>query len=180
VFFPLFLLIAIAICLEDAGPILYYQTRVGKNGDLFRFYKFRSMVRNADEIKAQLEAQNEAIGPIFKIRNDPRVTRVGRVLRRYSLDELPQMVNVLRGEMSLVGPRPHLPKEVECYTGRQIKRLTVQPGLLCFREVFGRSKMTFEEWVDLDLLYIEHRSFRTDAQILMRTIPAILSAEGAC
>jgi lipopolysaccharide/colanic/teichoic acid biosynthesis glycosyltransferase len=178
--FPLFLVIALAIFLEDAGPILYYQTRVGKDGTLFRFYKFRSMVRNADAIKTRLEAQNEAIGPIFKMRHDPRVTRVGRVLRKYSLDELPQLVNVLRGEMSLVGPRPHLPKEVECYTERQLPRLTVQPGLLCFREVFGRSNMGFEQWVELDLLYIEHRSFRTDMQILMRTIPAVLSAEGAC
>jgi lipopolysaccharide/colanic/teichoic acid biosynthesis glycosyltransferase len=179
-FFPFFLLIALVIFFEDAGPILYYQTRVGKDGVLFRFYKFRSMVRNADAIKAQLEAQNEAAGPIFKMRHDPRVTRVGRVLRKYSLDELPQLVNVLRGEMSLVGPRPHLPKEVECYAERQLPRLRVQPGLLCFREVFGRSNMTFEEWVDLDLLYIQHRSFRTDIQILMRTIPAVLSAEGAC
>jgi lipopolysaccharide/colanic/teichoic acid biosynthesis glycosyltransferase len=178
--FPLFLLIALVIFVEDAGPILYYQTRVGKEGTLFRFYKFRSMVQNADAIKRQLEAQNEAVGPIFKMKNDPRITRAGRILRRYSLDELPQLVNVLRGEMSLVGPRPHLPSEVACYTERQCRRLQVQPGLLCFREVFGRSNMAFQEWVELDLLYIEHRSLRTDWQILMRTLPAVLSAEGAC
>jgi lipopolysaccharide/colanic/teichoic acid biosynthesis glycosyltransferase len=138
------------------------------------------MVRNADAIKGQLESHNEAVGPIFKMKNDPRVTNIGRILRRYSLDELPQLVNVLRGEMSLVGPRPHLPSEVACYTERQGQRLKVQPGLLCFREVFGRSKMSFHEWVELDLLYLEHRSFRTDWRILRRTLPAVLSAEGAC
>jgi lipopolysaccharide/colanic/teichoic acid biosynthesis glycosyltransferase len=177
--FPIFALVALAVFLEDRGPILYYQVRVGKNGKGFRFYKFRSMVTNADAIKAKLAAQNEADGPIFKMSNDPRITRIGRVLRRYSIDELPQLMNVLRGEMSLVGPRPHLPSEAALYTERQQLRTQVQPGLLCFREVFGRSKMTFEEWVELDLLYIEHRSVRTDLLILMRTIPAVLSAEGA-
>jgi lipopolysaccharide/colanic/teichoic acid biosynthesis glycosyltransferase len=179
ILFPIFFLVALAIYLEDRGPIFYYQTRVGKNGMHFRFYKFRSMVRNADAIKAQLEAKNEAIGPIFKMKDDPRITRTGRFIRRYSLDELPQLLNVLRGEMSMVGPRPHLPKEVAQYTPRQTDRLKVQPGLLCFREVFGRSKMNFEQWVELDLLYIEHRSFWTDLRILLRTIPAVLSAEGA-
>jgi lipopolysaccharide/colanic/teichoic acid biosynthesis glycosyltransferase len=177
--FPVFLIVAVAIYLEDPGPIFYFQERVGKNGTHFKFFKFRSMVRNADEIKAQLAARNEAVGPIFKMKNDPRITRVGRFIRRYSLDELPQLMNVLRGDMSLVGPRPHLPKEVAVYTPRQADRLKVQPGLLCFREVFGRSKMDFEQWVELDLLYIEHRSLWTDLRILLRTIPAVVSAEGA-
>jgi lipopolysaccharide/colanic/teichoic acid biosynthesis glycosyltransferase len=177
--FPVFLMVATLIYLEDRGPIFYYQTRVGKKGRRFRFFKFRSMVQEADIIKANLQEQNEAKGPIFKMRNDPRITRIGRFIRRYSIDELPQLVNVLRGEMSLVGPRPHLPSEVERYNEKQSKRLEVQPGLICFREVLGRSNMTFEQWVELDLLYIEHRSWSTDGTILVRLIPAVLSADGA-
>ena len=172
-------IVALVIWFEDRGPIFYYQVRVGRDGRHFRFYKFRSMVQNADAIKAQLEAQNEADGPIFKMKNDPRITRIGRIIRRYSVDELPQLLNVLRGDMSLIGPRPHLPREVALYTERQHDRLKVQPGLLCLREVLGRSNMTFEQWVELDLLYIQYRSFQTDMRILLRTIPAILKAEGA-
>jgi|GEM_PF-1307081 Sugar transferases involved in lipopolysaccharide synthesis len=177
--FPLLLLVGLAIVLEDRGPMLYYQTRVGKNGKEFRFYKFRSMVRNADALKGQLASLNESDGPAFKMRNDPRITRVGRFLRRSSVDELPQLLNVLRGEMSLVGPRPHLPREVAQYTERQKGRLAVQPGLLCLREVLGRSNVSFEQWVEWDLLYIEHRSLRTDLWILGRTVPAVLKADGA-
>lgn len=177
-FLPL-LIVAVLIYLEDGGPIFYYQMRVGKDGKPFRFYKFRSMVRNADALKAQLEKQNEASGPIFKIANDPRVTRIGRVIRRYSVDEMPQLMNVLRGEMSLIGPRPHLPLEIEKCPDYPMERLRVQPGLLCFREVYGRSKMTFEEWLELDLLYIQYRSLKTDLRILLRTIPAVLKGDGA-
>lgn len=177
-FLPL-MLVAILIYLEDGGPIFYYQMRVGKDGKPFRFYKFRSMVRNADALKAELEKRNEASGPIFKIENDPRVTRIGRVIRRYSVDEMPQLMNVLRGEMSLIGPRPHLPSEIEKYPEYPMARLRVQPGLLCFREVYGRSKMTFEEWLELDLLYIQYRSVKTDLRILLRTIPAVLKGDGA-
>ncbi|MBC8103509.1 MAG: sugar transferase [Cytophagales bacterium] len=177
--FPLLLLVGLAIVLEDGGPVLYYQSRVGRNGKCFRFYKFRSMVKNADALKEQLAARNEADGPIFKMKNDPRVTRVGRWLRRSSVDELPQFLNVLRGEMSLVGPRPHLPREVARYAGRQGQRLTVQPGLVCLREVCGRSNLAFEEWIELDLKYLEARSFRGDLSILVRVLPAVLRAEGA-
>lgn len=177
--FPVFMVVAALIYIEDRGPIFYYQTRVGRNGKRFRFFKFRSMIQDADVIKERLQEKNEAKGPIFKMKNDPRMTRVGRFIRRYSIDELPQLVNVLRGEMSLVGPRPHLPVEVERYSKRQEKRLEVQPGLVCFREVLGRSNMTFEQWVELDLLYIEHRSWSTDSTILVRLIPAVLSADGA-
>jgi len=173
------LLIAAVIAAESGGPVFFHQMRVGKNGRWFRFYKFRSMVREAEAIKTHLTRHNEADGPIFKMRDDPRVTRVGKFLRRYSLDELPQLVNVLRGEMSLVGPRPHLPDEVEKYTERQKARLRVQPGLLCLREVFGRSHLTFERWIDLDLMYIEYRSLAMDLRILLRTLPAVFKGDGA-
>ncbi|MES2459918.1 MAG: sugar transferase [Armatimonadota bacterium] len=177
--FPLLLVVGFAIFLEDGGPILYYQSRVGRDGKPFRFYKFRSMVKNADAIKEQLAALNEADGPIFKMKNDPRITRVGRLLRRSSVDELPQFINVLRGEMSLIGPRPHLPREVALYVDSQQQRLLVQPGLVCLREVHGRSNLTFDQWVELDLLYIQNRSIRTDLSILARLIPAVLKGDGA-
>jgi lipopolysaccharide/colanic/teichoic acid biosynthesis glycosyltransferase len=176
---PAFAVIAVCIWCEDRGPVIYRQTRVGRDGRVFRFYKFRTMVRDADRLKAMLLAQNEADGPIFKMRHDPRVTRVGRFLRARSLDELPQFFNVLRGDMSLVGPRPHLPSEVAHYTPRQRTRLSVQPGLICLREVQGRSRLTFEEWVESDLDYIGRRSLRTDAGILLRAVPAVLKGEGA-
>lgn len=173
------LVVALIIWLEDRGPAFYYQTRVGKDGKPFRFYKFRSMVVNADAIKAQLARENEADGPIFKMKNDPRITRIGRFLRRSSVDELPQLINVLRGEMSIIGPRPQLPREVELYTPTQKNRLLVQPGLFCLREVFGRSAVSFEQWITLDLLYIERRCLRTDLWILAQIVPAVLRADGA-
>jgi len=179
VLFPLLLLVGVAIVLEDGGPVLYYQPRIGRDGRPFRFYKFRSMIRDADAAKDLLAKQNEASGPIFKMKNDPRITRVGRFLRRSSIDELPQLLNVLRGDMSFVGPRPHLPREVERYTDRQHRRLTVQPGLVCLREVYGRSNLTFDQWVEMDLLYIENRSLLTDLGILARLLPAVLRGEGA-
>lgn len=176
---PLLALLAILIKLEDGGPILYHQVRVGKDGRTFRFYKLRSMVRDADRLREALKQWNEADGPLFKMRDDPRITRVGRWMRRFSVDELPQLVSVLCGEMSLVGPRPHLPSEVESYSVRQRQRLFVQPGLLCLREISGRSHLTFEQWIELDLFYISHRSARLDLWILLRTLPAVLRAEGA-
>jgi len=179
VLFPLLLLVGVAIVLEDGGPVLYYQPRIGRDGEPFRFYKFRSMIRDADAAKDLLAKQNEASGPIFKMKNDPRITRVGRFLRRSSIDELPQLLNVLRGDMSFVGPRPHLPREVERYTDRQHRRLTVQPGLVCLREVYGRSNLTFDQWVEMDLLYIENRSLLTDLGILARLLPAVFRGEGA-
>jgi lipopolysaccharide/colanic/teichoic acid biosynthesis glycosyltransferase len=186
-FAPVLLLIAFLIYLEEGGPVLYSHDRVGQNGRLFRFYKFRSMVINADALKAELTHQNEADGPIFKIKDDPRITRVGRVLRKYSLDELPQFVNVLRGDMSLVGPRPHLPREIEeCERkesfpgGYPWARLSVPPGLICLREVTGRSNLSFTRWLELDLLYVQRRSLLLDTAILLRAIPAILRGDGAC
>jgi lipopolysaccharide/colanic/teichoic acid biosynthesis glycosyltransferase len=176
---PVFLLIALAIYITDPGPIFYAQTRVGRNGREFRFYKFRSMVKNAAALKAKLAEQNEANGPIFKMRNDPRVTRIGRILRRTSLDELPQFVNVLRGDMSLVGPRPHLPEEVKHYTPLQAERLSVEPGLVCLREITGRSELTFERWIETDLEYIANRSFKADLKILGGLVIAVLKGKGA-
>ena len=176
---PVFGTIAALVWVEDRGPILFSQQRVGQGGKCFPFYKFRSMVPHAETLKKNLQAQNEATGPIFKMKNDPRITRIGRTLRRYSLDELPQLWNVLRGDMSLVGPRPHLPSEIESYDNYPIERLSVTPGLICLREVMGRSALTFEEWIALDLEYVRTRSFWLNLSILLRAIPAILKGDGA-
>ncbi|MGO8670407.1 MAG: sugar transferase [Capsulimonadaceae bacterium] len=177
-FLPI-LAISVAIYLEDGGPVVYSQWRTGRHGRDFRFYKFRSMVKNADEVKAQLQAQNEASGPIFKIKNDPRVTRIGRFIRRTSLDELPQFLNVLRGEMSIIGPRPLYSPEADKLNRRHSQRHNVQPGLFCLREVCGRSELTFDQWMELDLIYVGTRSTRTDLTVLLRAIPKILRAHGA-
>jgi lipopolysaccharide/colanic/teichoic acid biosynthesis glycosyltransferase len=137
------------------------------------------MVKNAAQLQSELKTCNEATGPIFKMRKDPRVTRVGRVLRKYSIDELPQLFNVIRGDMSLVGPRPHLPSEVALYTPEQYMRLSVQPGLVCLREVSGRSELTFDRWIETDLQYIACRSLKMDISILLRLVPAVIGARGA-
>jgi lipopolysaccharide/colanic/teichoic acid biosynthesis glycosyltransferase len=176
---PLCLVIAVLIWAEDGGKIFYAHTRVGQDGRHFRFYKFRSMVQNADALKENLAEFNEATGPVFKMRKDPRITRIGRVLRRTSLDELPQFWNVLRGDMSLIGPRPHLPKEVALYTEEQAARLSVPPGLICLREITGRSNLTFDRWIETDLLYVRTRSLSTDLKILWHAIPAVLKGDGA-
>ncbi|MBK8046414.1 MAG: sugar transferase [Anaerolineales bacterium] len=176
---PFMLLLALAIRLDSAGPILYSQERVGKNGKCFRCYKFRSMVTNADELLPQMTDLNESSGPLFKMRNDPRLTRVGRVIRRYSLDELPQLINVLNGEMSLIGPRPNLPSEVDHYQEWMKKRLSVCPGLTGLWQVSGRSDLTFDEMVLLDIFYVENWSMGMDLSILLRSIPAVIQARGA-
>ena len=176
---PVMIIIATAIVIEDGAPIVYHQLRTGRNGQNFRFFKFRSMVRNADKVKEQLQHHNEATGPIFKMRNDPRITRVGRFIRRTSLDELPQLINVLRGEMSVIGPRPLYAPEASKLDVAHYERHNVQPGLLCLREVCGRSELSFDQWMELDLVYVNARSLRTDLTILLRAIPAILSSQGA-
>jgi exopolysaccharide biosynthesis polyprenyl glycosylphosphotransferase len=176
---PLFLLIALAIRLDSPGPIIFRQTRVGLRGRHFEMYKFRSMHVGAEEQQDMLAAMNEADGPIFKIRDDPRLTRVGRILRRLSMDELPQLVNVLRGEMSLVGPRPPIPAEVEKYQEWHKKRLEAPPGMTGLWQVSGRSRLSFDEMVLLDIYYIENWSLWLDFKILMRTIPKVLLGEGA-
>ena len=176
---PLVPLIALAIRLDSPGPVLYRSVRLGRHGRPFVFYKFRSMVVGAHESARYVRHLNESEGPVFKSARDPRVTRVGRFLRRTSIDELPQLMNVLRGDMTLVGPRPPIPEEAEAYAPWQRLRLEVKPGLTCLWQVSGRSKLGFEEWMRLDIQYIQSMSLSTDLKILMRTIPAVLSREGA-
>jgi lipopolysaccharide/colanic/teichoic acid biosynthesis glycosyltransferase len=175
------LAISLLIKLEDGGPIFFWQKRVGKDGVEFDFPKFRSMVTNAEEIKKNLAEQNQhgGEGVTFKMRNDPRVTKIGRVLRRLSLDEMPQLWCVLRGDMSMVGPRPALPSEVEKYTQEQRKRLSVEQGITCIWQVSGRGDIPFEEQVALDMEYIAKRSFWFDVVLLLKTIPAVILGRGA-
>jgi exopolysaccharide biosynthesis polyprenyl glycosylphosphotransferase len=176
---PLLILITVLIKLGSRGPVFYRQWRVGKSGKRFRMYKFRSMVENAEEeIDALLEL-NEASGPLFKMKNDPRMTRMGRFLRKTSLDELPQLLNVLRGEMSLVGPRPPLPVEVDDYEEWQRVRLSVRQGMTGLWQVSGRSRLSFDEMVALDMYYIENWSLWLDVAILLKTVPIVLFAKGA-
>ena len=176
---PLMLLIALAIRLDSPGPVLFRQTRVGRGGRPFTLYKFRSMVAEAEMARASLAELNQADGPLFKIKDDPRCTRVGRILRRFSLDELPQFYNVLRGEMSLVGPRPALPEEVAQYQDWHKKRLEVTPGLTGLWQVRGRSELTFDEMMLLDIYYAENWSLGLDLRILLETIPKVLTGQGA-
>lgn len=173
------LIIALIIVIDSPGASpIYVQERNGKNGKKFKFYKLRTMVKNADKIHPP-ESDNEMQGPAFKMKNDPRITRVGKFLRRSSIDELPQLWNVIKGDMSLVGPRPPLPKEVEKYTDEQKKRLSVTPGITCYWQVQPkRNSLTFDEWVALDLKYISERSFKTDLKIMFKTIGAIFGLEG--
>jgi len=176
---PLFILAALSIKLTSKGPVLYRQVRCGLDGRAFVFLKFRSMVEGADEAREKIAHLNEAEGPIFKISTDPRVTRIGRILRRTSIDELPQLFNALRGEMSLVGPRPPLPEEVVRYDGWQRRRLSMKPGLTCLWQVSGRSALCFKRWVELDLRYIDNWSPWLDLKIMLRTVPAVASLKGA-
>jgi exopolysaccharide biosynthesis polyprenyl glycosylphosphotransferase len=176
---PILLVIALAIKLDSSGPVFFFQERVGKDGRLFRMMKFRSMRRDADRLVAELRERNEATGPLFKMRNDPRVTRVGRLLRRTSLDELPQLFNVVRGEMSLVGPRPPLPREVADYEDWQHGRLRAVPGMTGLWQVSGRSDVPFHDMVRLDLHYIRNWSLALDLEIILRTVPAVVGNRGA-
>lgn len=176
---PVLLGIALAVRLDSHGPALYAQTRTGRGGEPFRMLKFRSMVTGADAMLENLVHLDQGSGPMFKIPEDPRVTRVGRVLRRWSLDELPQLINVLRGDMSLVGPRPALPSEVETYAERDRRRLNVRPGLTGLWQVSGRSDLPWEEGVGLDLSYVENWSLTGDLVILLRTVGAVISHRGA-
>ncbi len=176
---PILPLIALMIKLDTRGPVFFKQGRVGRNGRVFKFYKFRSMVHEAESKRAELGELNEQDGPVFKMRSDPRITSVGGFLRRSSFDEIPQIVNVLRGEMSIVGPRPPLPQEVACYQPWQLSRLAVKPGITCLWQISGRSRIGFNEWMRLDLEYLRTRSFKTDLLILLKTIPAVIERKGA-
>lgn len=177
----LFLIVAVAIKIDDPkGPVFFAQERVGRDGKTFRMYKFRSMCADAEQRLAELRGLNEKDGPVFKIANDPRITRVGRVIRKLSIDELPQFINVLVGDMSVVGPRPALPKEVAEYTPRQSQRLSVRGGLTCYWQTRrNRDSVSFDEWVDLDLIYIKQCSVWADVKLIVQTVGVVLTAQGS-
>jgi exopolysaccharide biosynthesis polyprenyl glycosylphosphotransferase len=177
---PVLLAAAAAVKLTSRGPLIFRQERYGYNRRKFAMLKFRTMVANAEALQAQFETQNEAAGPIFKIRDDPRMTPVGRFLRRASIDELPQLINVLRGEMSLVGPRPMATRDVHRFTEAALmRRFSVRPGITCLWQVSGRSNLGFDRWIELDLQYIDQWSLALDASILARTVPAVMKGTGA-
>ena len=177
---PIMLIVAILIKLEDSkGSIFFSQIRNGTYPNTFKMYKFRSMYVDAEERLQELMHLNEQSGPVFKIKDDPRITKVGKFIRKTSLDELPQLFNVLKGDMSLVGPRPALPREVEQYTAYQKQRLFVKPGLTCIWQVSGRNNITFDQWVELDIEYIKTRSLWLDIKLILLTIPALLGDENA-
>jgi exopolysaccharide biosynthesis polyprenyl glycosylphosphotransferase len=176
---PLFAVVALLVKVTSRGPVLFKQERVGLHGRRFNMLKFRSMVVNAEELKASLAKLNEQSGPVFKMRRDPRVTWIGRFIRKYSIDELPQLINVLRGDMSVVGPRPPVPSEVVKYEAWQLRRLCVRPGLTCLWQVSGRNQISFEDWMYLDMQYIDHWSLRQDLNLIFRTLPVVFLGRGA-
>jgi lipopolysaccharide/colanic/teichoic acid biosynthesis glycosyltransferase len=183
-FSPIMLMAALAVRLTSRGPVLFKQRRAGLGGRPFTMYKFRTMVQGAEHRRAELMHHNEAAGSVFKIKDDPRVTPVGRVLRKFSIDEMPQLWNVLKGEMSLVGPRPLPLNEIPCGAGLCRKeghlcRLSVHPGLTCYWQVMGRSNLDLARWIELDERYVRERSFWTDVAILLRTFPAVITGRGA-
>jgi exopolysaccharide biosynthesis polyprenyl glycosylphosphotransferase len=177
---PILLMVAILIKLESKGKAIFSQKRIGLNGKEFKMYKFRSMVENAEELKVKLAKENEMSGPMFKMKNDPRVTKVGKFIRKTSIDELPQLINVLKGEMSLVGPRPSLPKEVEKFEPWMLKRLSVKPGLTCYWQVSGRNNIDFYDWMKLDLQYVNDRSFLLDLKLIFQTFFVLFGDKDAC
>lgn len=177
---PVFLIVAIAIKFEDSkGSVLFSQKRVGQYGKEFNMYKFRAMVSNAEELKAKLMEQNEMSGPMFKMKHDPRITRVGKFIRKTSIDELPQLINILKGEMSLVGPRPSLPKEVIKFEKWMLERLEVKPGLTCYWQVMGRNDIDFEDWMKLDVKYVHDRNLWLDIKLIFKTFFVLFGDESA-
>lgn len=179
ILWPLMLVTAVLIVLDSPGNPIFVQERVGRDGKIFRFYKFRSMVNNAEDILDDLLKYNEMDGPAFKIKNDPRITRIGHFIRKTSIDELPQLWNVLKGDMSIVGPRPPLPREVAQYDEYQMQRLYVTPGLSCYWQIQpNRNDLSFDDWVELDLKYIQERSFRVDWKIILGTFGAVFGMNG--
>ena len=176
---PLLLGVAAAIKISSPGPVLFKQKRVGLHHTTFNLLKFRSMVVDAEALKDKLMTTNEQTGPVFKMKNDPRITAIGRFIRKYSIDELPQLINILRGDMTIVGPRPALHKEVAQYKAWQRRRLSVRPGLTCYWQVSGRNSIGFEEWMRLDLRYVDNWSLAVDMQLILQTFPAVLAGRGA-
>ncbi|MGL4875754.1 MAG: sugar transferase [Clostridium sp.] len=176
---PIFIIVGILIKKESKGPIIFSQKRVGKDGKVFNMYKLRSMVINAEELKEKLKSQNEMSGPMFKMADDPRITKIGKFIRRTSIDELPQLVNVIRGDMSLVGPRPSLPDEVEKFEPWMMKRLDVKPGLTCYWQVSGRNNIDFKDWMKLDIDYVRDRSLFLDIKLIFRTISVLFGDKNA-
>ena len=177
---PLFLVVAIAIKREDGGPVFFKQDRLTKGEKVFGMYKFRSMCVNAEAMLEDLLDKNDMEGPAFKIEDDPRITKVGKFIRKTSIDELPQLINIIKGDMTIIGPRPPLPREVAEYTPYQKHRLDVKTGLACYHECDGRSNVhDFDEWVESDLKYIQERSMWTDIKIILMTIKVVLKGEGA-
>lgn len=176
---PLFVVIAIIIKFTSKGPVFFSQKRVGRDGKEFKMYKFRSMVVNAEELKEKLVAQNEMSGPMFKMKDDPRVTKVGKFIRKTSIDELPQLFNVLKGDMSLVGPRPSLPKEVAQFEDWMYRRLEVKPGLTCYWQVSGRNNIDFEDWMKLDIKYVDERSTWIDIKLIFKTVGVLFGDKNA-
>ncbi|MBL4936344.1 sugar transferase [Clostridium sp. YIM B02515] len=176
---PVLIITAIAIKLESKGPIIFGQERVGFNGKMFKMYKFRSMVQNAEELLNKLKDKNEMSGPMFKMKEDPRITKVGRFIRKTSIDELPQLFNVLKGDMSLVGPRPNLPREVRKFNEYQKQKLLAKPGLTCYWQVMGRNNIDFEEWIELDIRYIKERSIWLDIKLIFRTVFVLFGDKNA-
>lgn len=176
---PLFLVTAIAIKLDDGGPVFFSQMRAGKDGKDFRFYKFRSMRTDAEKLFQEMQKQNEQSGNAFKIKEDPRITRVGKFIRKYSIDELPQLINIIKGDMSIVGPRPILSQQMAECSSYDKQRLMVRPGLTCIWQISGRANIKWEQWVELDLQYIREMSVWNDLVIILKTIPCVLSGDGA-
>ena len=176
---PVFAIVVLAIKLESKGPIFFSQKRVGENGQIFNMYKFRSMVKNAESLKENLAHKNEMNGPMFKIKEDPRVTKVGKFIRKTSIDELPQLINVLKGEMSLVGPRPSLESEVVNFEEWMMKRLEVKPGLTCYWQVSGRNNIKFKEWMKLDVKYVKERNTFVDIKLIFKTFFVLFGDEHA-
>jgi lipopolysaccharide/colanic/teichoic acid biosynthesis glycosyltransferase len=176
---PLIAVLALLVKLTTRGPVFYSSVRVGRCGKHFNFLKFRTMYQDADKRLADLMAKNEKDGPIFKMKDDPRITPIGKFMRKYSLDELPQLFHVVKGDMSMVGPRPPLPREVAQYDEFARERLTIKPGMTCYWQIMGRSNLSFEEWMALDHRYMEEMSFWTDVKILLQTPRAVLRGDGA-
>ena len=176
---PIWLIVALSIKIESKGPIFFAQKRVGKNEKVFNMYKFRSMVSNAEELKVKLQEQNEMSGPMFKMKDDPRVTKVGKFIRKTSIDEIPQLWNILKGEMSLVGPRPSLPKEVKEFEPWMKRRLDVKPGLTCYWQVSGRNNIDFEQWMALDIKYVDERSLWIDIKLIFQTVFVLFGDKNA-